>query len=123
MIYFMRSANSRNVKIGHTDRDPRIRIKEFGLPRPKLLAVCPGGRAKEQQFFRRFSQWRISSDSEWFKPAPELLQFISKLDWDAEDWDLRDLGEVQELFDTLTSFIEERYDELEKFRLRLPGLT
>lgn len=76
MIYFMRCATSENVKIGFTDRDPKVRIKEFGLPKPELLATCPGDRRTEREFFHRFRRWRISPTSEWFMPGPELLGFI-----------------------------------------------
>lgn len=79
VIYFMRCANSQNIKIGFTSRDAALRIKEFGLPRPELLTTCPGDQRLERALFHRFRRWRVSPTSEWFLPGPELLQHIRAL--------------------------------------------
>lgn len=90
LVYFIESIASGLIKVGISN-DPWRRMFEFGCDRStRMLAVEAGGRAREwhiHQEFRRYSmenvegfnRWpeaNISGGTEWFMPAPALLEYI-----------------------------------------------
>ncbi len=79
MIYFVQSEEGGPIKIGTTEclaqRLPCLRT-DCGKPDLRVLAVINGGRAEEQGLHKRFSRLRL--DGEWFEPANDLMEFISK---------------------------------------------
>lgn len=77
-IYFIRSGASGPIKIGIT-REISTRIQELQTGNPErlhLLGRLLGGRFEESELHRRFADHRIHS--EWFRPVPELLDFIEE---------------------------------------------
>lgn len=73
--YFAQRADGA-IKIGMSER-PRRRLNNHRRDYPglKVLTVVRGAVAGEYETHQRFSHLRIN-DTEWFRPEPELLQFI-----------------------------------------------
>lgn len=100
MIYFVRSADRKLIKIGHTKKRVRNRLSGYASEYPfgfKLVAVMPGGLDVEKQLHRRFAQYRawIKTDPsfssacyrEIFYTSRELLAFIREnATKDREGW-------------------------------------
>lgn len=80
MIYFLQEATGTDlaIKIGYTSSDAaagRQRGCQTGNPREVVvLATMPGERADETALHQRFASARLVG--EWFRPIPELIQFI-----------------------------------------------
>ncbi len=79
VVYFVRAGADGLIKIGKT-KDLASRLR--GLQRMSgvalhLLATLDGGMAKEAEMHRRFAHLR--AHGEWFRPGPELLQFLSSV--------------------------------------------
>lgn len=78
MIYFAQAEEIGSIKIGYTgdtDARPRLQDVQVGCPaRLVLLGTIPGTRETETDLHRRFAFAHIHGD--WFRPMPELLQFI-----------------------------------------------
>jgi hypothetical protein len=83
LIYFIQSNGDLNIKIGFTaddTPDSRLRAGEtWNANGLTVLATMPGDRTTESQLHRRFALARVSADKEWFRPVPQLLQFIFNL--------------------------------------------
>lgn len=77
MIYFIQDTSVLNIKIGFTGGNPEDRRAALQTGSPiglVLLGTTPGGKEKEAELHQRFASARVHG--EWFKPVPELLQFI-----------------------------------------------
>ena len=79
MIYFIQAEGIGHIKIGFTDKDDAaLRLAELQTGSSatlRLLGVSPGDVLAEKNLHRRFAAARVHG--EWFRPVPELLQFIS----------------------------------------------
>lgn len=76
-VYFIRRHTDGAIKIGtsvHTKR--RLADLRVGAGPLTLLGTIPGGRDREWQVQRRFNHLRKRS-GEWFRPGPDLLEFIA----------------------------------------------
>jgi hypothetical protein len=85
-VYFVRFGEFGPIKIGKTDRDPRIRLGWLQNGSPvtlRLLAVInePDEEHSEEALHRRFAHLRIRG--EWFDSTRELTDFIAE---HAEPW-------------------------------------
>lgn len=79
MIYFVQDPTTHEIKIGFTDGEADHRRKQFQTGNPReliLLLTTDGDRPQETELHERFKSSR--GLGEWFKPTPELLQFILK---------------------------------------------
>lgn len=77
MIYFIQDQTTLLIKIGYTGNDAEGRLKDFQTGCPSglvLLLAIPGSKPWETQLHHQFAAYR--ERGEWFRPAPELLQFI-----------------------------------------------
>ena len=78
MIYFAQDSGDFSIKIGYTSKpepDARLPGLQTGNPRRLVvLATMPGEMADEEALHERFASARLHG--EWFRPVPELLQFI-----------------------------------------------
>jgi hypothetical protein len=76
-VYFVRQGDY--IKIGVSiDVPARVRGLQTSSPTPlELLAVLPGKEPEEKSLHVRFSHLRASG--EWFRAAPELLDYIAKV--------------------------------------------
>lgn len=79
-VYFFRLSHAGPVKIGFS-YDPDERLKKLGQGAPKaqpirMLGVMLGGRPHEKSLHGRFATLRLGG--EWFRPAPELMDFIAQ---------------------------------------------
>jgi hypothetical protein len=75
MVYFIRAADGM-VKIG-TSTNVLKRVKDLASQSPvplELVAVVPGNTTDEAALHDRFNDAR--DHGEWFRPVPELLEFI-----------------------------------------------
>ena len=81
-IYFVRETlgSDLSVKIGYaTDVSSRVRnIASGNWRKPELVASFVGTHADEQYLHKLFAHLRINN-SEWFAPAPELLEYIDHI--------------------------------------------
>lgn len=78
MIYFAQAVSGGDIKIGTTDRWSQRRPNLEGELGFKLVAlgIMDGAEPVEKSLHRQFSHLRVRG--EWFRPDPELLDFISK---------------------------------------------
>lgn len=79
-IYFVKAATLGLIKIGKAD-NARTRFRTMRTMSPDTLVllgvmVCKEAGALERRLHRRFAAHR--SHGEWFRPAPELVQFIAE---------------------------------------------
>lgn len=80
-VYFIRS-EAGNIKIGWTDKEPHERLKalQTGSDGELTLAGWMDGTVNNERALHiKFAPYRIRRNGEWFRPAPELLEFIRKL--------------------------------------------
>jgi hypothetical protein len=87
LIYFIRDEATNRIKIGTTIRLSQ-RLYQLGLMTKgplHVLAVLPGSFADESALHERFKSLRVVG--EWFKPEPELIDFITTKGqaWDGSD--------------------------------------
>lgn len=79
--YFVRRGDE--IKIGSSGRpDQRIKQLRWYYPELTVLAVVSDKIADEYQTHQRFAHLRLHG--EWFRPEPELLDFIAGLGAPAE---------------------------------------
>lgn len=77
-IYFIKSDETKEIKIGYTSGEVEKRLKSLQTGHPyklQVLATMPGSRDDEKNLHERFASSRLSG--EWFKPYPDLLVFIA----------------------------------------------
>jgi hypothetical protein len=78
-VYFIRFGN--RVKIGFSTQ-PQVRLGN--IPHDEVLAVIPGTLADERALHRRFAHLREmlpgkgEGPREWFRIAPDLVQYIAE---------------------------------------------
>jgi hypothetical protein len=73
-VYFARHhPNGHYIKIGWAV-DPTMRLRTWLL---EILAAVPGTRDDEDDIQDRFMD--IHYEGEWFKPGPDLLDFIDRI--------------------------------------------
>jgi hypothetical protein len=77
-IYFIQGTVTKNIKIGRTVRDIQKRLNEMQSSDPLVcLKITKGDKDDERLLHDRFKHaW---SHGEWFKPTPDLLNFIDRL--------------------------------------------
>lgn len=78
-VYLVQRDSDGAIKIGFTS-DVMRRVKEVrkeSSAEVSLLAVFPGDKPDELRIHGRFREARL--DGEWFRPVPELLDFIDSL--------------------------------------------
>lgn len=76
-IYFVLSSETKEIKIGYTERNVDKRIAEMQTGHPhklELLASLSGNMEFEKSLHRKFGAMRIRG--EWFMPDPALIQYI-----------------------------------------------
>lgn len=79
-IYFIQENVSDAIKVG-TSRCIRARVSALRVSTPgalTVLAATEGGRCVEGLLHWLFAHIRIRG--EWFRPAPELLEYIASLE-------------------------------------------
>lgn len=77
-IYFIKSDETKEIKIGYTSGEVEKRLNSLQTGHPyklQVLATMPGSRDDEKNLHERFASSRLSG--EWFKPYPDLLAFIA----------------------------------------------
>jgi DNA invertase Pin-like site-specific DNA recombinase len=75
LVYFIRDGSK--VKIGHSVK-PSVRMATLEThSKLELLAVCHGGRIREQALHKRFKEYRIKG--EWFDLSPPIIKYIASL--------------------------------------------
>lgn len=83
-IYFIQAGANGAIKIGRTD-DVYARLDTLQTANAeelRLLLFIDGDRALETTFHAHFVKDHIRG--EWFRPSPELLQFVRDLDAQSE---------------------------------------
>lgn len=80
MIYFAQVNGDGPIKIGFTSK-PWLNLRMKSLrtfcPYPiAVLGVMPGEASQERALHRRFKLCKVRG--EWFRPEPELVQFIAE---------------------------------------------
>lgn len=76
MIYFIAPVGGGNIKIGVT-KNPQRRLRDLRNYSPlplQTLACVPGNADDECKLHRMF--FSAHSHGEWFRPSPEILNFI-----------------------------------------------
>jgi hypothetical protein len=78
VIYFVQGTITKNIKIGYTYSEPNMRLGSIqSSDRLILLKVIEGDELEENRIHRRFqAAW---DHGEWFRPVPELLEYIASL--------------------------------------------
>lgn len=77
MIYFIQDTSVLNIKIGYTAGDPESRRAALQTGSPAglvLIGFIEGDQSFESYLHKRFVTARVHG--EWFRPVPELIQFI-----------------------------------------------
>ena len=91
-VYFVQPEGGGPIKIGRSIQ-PQKRISSLSCASPtplELIATAPGGAFAESSLHSQFSDLRLHG--EWFRPEPELLDFIREVQAGRElpDWDVSD---------------------------------
>jgi len=76
-VYFAQGVDGGNIKIGCTAVHVEERLEQLQNGSPVILqviAMTDGGERMERGVHARFAHLR--AHGEWFRPAPELLEFI-----------------------------------------------
>lgn len=79
-VYFIKSTNTHEIKIGFTSGDVSKRLSSLQTSHPyqlELLTTIPGGTDFERSLHQQFEQHRLKG--EWFKPHPDLVSYISSI--------------------------------------------
>lgn len=80
IIYFIKSSNNHEVKIGFTSGDVAKRMSTLQTSHPyklELLATIPGDTKFESELHNTFQQHRLRG--EWFKPHPDVMTYVSNI--------------------------------------------
>jgi len=78
MIYFMQGTETKNIKIGRTDKPVSERFNKWASSDVLTCLTTIEGHSEEEGIIHvRFA--RLSLHGEWFKPAPELIEYINSL--------------------------------------------
>lgn len=76
-VYFVQAMESRRIKIGFSAK-PQYRLLDISTycPEPvKMLGTMPGTSQDERTIHKKFAAHRVIG--EWFRDAPEILEFIA----------------------------------------------
>lgn len=79
MIYFIREEASGQIKIGYAN-DPWVRLRNFQTASPfgvEIVALEEGGAGREAELHRQFAT--SLSRGEWFRPTPDLTDYMAAL--------------------------------------------
>jgi hypothetical protein len=78
-VYFIQDVQADAIKIGFSKNvSNRVAALQTSTTSPLKLLVCvPGGRKTEKELHEKFVQFHIRG--EWFRSAPELLQYVETL--------------------------------------------
>ena len=77
MIYFILAAELNRVKIGYTDRNPELRLKELQTATPselEIIHVIEGNPSLEIELQKQFFAHRVHN--EWFRYHEDIKSFI-----------------------------------------------
>jgi hypothetical protein len=76
-VYFIREAHDGLIKIGRSSWHPSQRLQELqvGCPQELTLLAYVHGKEFEGELHRRFRH--LHHRGEWFRPAPDLVDFIA----------------------------------------------
>ncbi|MES3013901.1 MAG: GIY-YIG nuclease family protein [Pseudomonadota bacterium] len=80
-VYFLQAGDGGPIKIGFAS-DPMQRARSLQTGNHEqvyLLATAPGSLQDEHGLHARFAH--LNSRGEWFRPEPELMQFIAGVQW------------------------------------------
>lgn len=78
MIYYVRRADTGEIKIGHSCNMPqRMATLRSEVGPIEILATTPGGKVEEQALHRRF-EW-FSTRGEWFVSSTALTSHIRNI--------------------------------------------
>lgn len=78
MIYFI--TNGESIKIGYTKSNIERRLKQLQTSCPQKLFILgwiDGDKEKEKELHIKFSNSRIRSNGEWFRPTHDILEYIN----------------------------------------------
>ena len=78
MVYFF--SNQKNIKIGYTRGKVESRLKQLNTGSDsKLYCVgyIQGDINKEKELHKKFNNYRLRQNGEWFAPAEELIDYIN----------------------------------------------
>ena len=78
MIYFI--TDGTYIKIGYTKNSIQKRLKQLQTSNAKKLYILGwvnGDEKTEKQLHKKFEQFRIRSNGEWFMPEEQLLTYIN----------------------------------------------
>ena len=78
MIYFLKEKHKSNIKIGSSGR-VNFRVKDLQTGNSEkliLIGSMPGGKKLESLLHRTFQDFRCEGGKDWFRPVPELVEFI-----------------------------------------------
>jgi hypothetical protein len=90
VIYFAEVAPGHAIKIGSTGNiDPRIsKLRAQFDPRLTLLHTIPEtSTVTEGSIHALFKHLRIASNREWFRPGPDLMEFIGLEPEEEDEWE------------------------------------
>lgn len=78
-VYFIQGEKGGPIKIGYsTNVESRVKELQTGFPtKLVVLALIPGRIWHETELHKRFQKHRLHG--EWFKPVPELLEYIESV--------------------------------------------
>lgn len=85
IVYFIRNEHDGYIKVGYTERDVQVRVREWKHTIPHrltLLGYIEGSRSLESYLKNiLFYPYMVIPDddieeTEWFRPAPEVLRYI-----------------------------------------------
>lgn len=77
-VYFI--SNQYSIKIGYTKNNPKKRLKQLqtgSSERLYLLGYVKGDLEKEKTLHKKFAQFKLRNNGEWFSADDELIEYIN----------------------------------------------
>jgi hypothetical protein len=82
VIYYIACTATERLKIGYTQGEPEVRLKQLQTGSAadlRLMACHPGTLETERQIHEKFSSQRLRG--EWFEMSEDLLEHLSMIVW------------------------------------------
>lgn len=79
-VYFI--TDGRYIKIGTTKIGAEKRLKQLNTGSPLrlyLLGYITGGKEKEKELHKKFQQYKVRNNGEWFSPEDDLINYLNKI--------------------------------------------
>ena len=78
MIYFIRGKESGNIKIGFSNmpKKRKTNLQTAHYEELEFIGFMNGSREDEARIHEMFTKFRIRG--EWYRPAPDLIDFVTK---------------------------------------------